>query len=65
MVMEYWTGWFDVWGDLHHVLAPEGKIPCMIQICWYVACDAKLIVYLASFDDVTVVQTWCRRCGKC
>uniref|UniRef100_A0A3P9P018 Beta-galactosidase n=1 Tax=Poecilia reticulata TaxID=8081 RepID=A0A3P9P018_POERE len=22
-VMEYWTGWYDTWGDLHHVLAPE------------------------------------------
>uniref|UniRef100_A0A6Q2YVQ1 Beta-galactosidase n=1 Tax=Esox lucius TaxID=8010 RepID=A0A6Q2YVQ1_ESOLU len=26
MVMEYWTGWFDAWGDLHHVLSPEGRI---------------------------------------
>ncbi|XP_046876767.1 beta-galactosidase-1-like protein 2 [Hypomesus transpacificus] len=26
MVMEYWTGWFDVWGDLHHVLAPEDMV---------------------------------------
>lgn len=25
MVMDYWTGWYDVWGDLHHVLPPEGK----------------------------------------
>ncbi|XP_061606687.1 beta-galactosidase-1-like protein 2 isoform X2 [Phyllopteryx taeniolatus] len=23
MVMDYWTGWYDVWGDLHHVLPPE------------------------------------------
>lgn len=26
MVMEYWTGWFDAWGDLHHVLAQEGRV---------------------------------------
>uniref|UniRef100_A0A3Q3AEG5 Beta-galactosidase n=1 Tax=Kryptolebias marmoratus TaxID=37003 RepID=A0A3Q3AEG5_KRYMA len=25
LVMEYWTGGFDIWGDLHHVLPPEGK----------------------------------------
>ncbi|MEQ2169588.1 hypothetical protein GOODEAATRI_026704, partial [Goodea atripinnis] len=25
MVMEYWTGWYDAWGDLHHVLPPEGN----------------------------------------
>ena len=25
MVMDYWTGWYDVWGELHHVLPPEGK----------------------------------------
>lgn len=23
MVMEYWSGWFDVWGDLHHVFTAE------------------------------------------
>uniref|UniRef100_A0AAY4AI47 Beta-galactosidase n=1 Tax=Denticeps clupeoides TaxID=299321 RepID=A0AAY4AI47_9TELE len=23
MVMEYWTGWYDGWGDLHHVFPPE------------------------------------------
>lgn len=25
MVMDFWTGWYDVWGELHHVLPPEGK----------------------------------------
>lgn len=25
MVMEYWSGWFDLWGELHHVYAAEGK----------------------------------------
>lgn len=25
MVMDLWTGWYDVWGELHHVLPPEGK----------------------------------------
>lgn len=25
MVMEYWSGWFDLWGNLHHVYAAEGK----------------------------------------
>uniref|UniRef100_A0A669DPI4 Beta-galactosidase-1-like protein 2 n=1 Tax=Oreochromis niloticus TaxID=8128 RepID=A0A669DPI4_ORENI len=25
MVMDYWTGWYDIWGELHHVLPPEGK----------------------------------------
>ncbi|XP_049447483.1 beta-galactosidase-1-like protein 2 isoform X4 [Epinephelus fuscoguttatus] len=25
LVMDYWTGWYDVWGDLHHVLPPEGS----------------------------------------
>lgn len=28
--MEYWTGAFDVWGDLHHVLAPEGECQLLI-----------------------------------
>lgn len=25
MVMEYWSGWFDLWGNLHHVYTAEGK----------------------------------------
>uniref|UniRef100_A0A8C7XQM2 Beta-galactosidase n=1 Tax=Oryzias sinensis TaxID=183150 RepID=A0A8C7XQM2_9TELE len=25
MVMEYWSGWFDLWGGLHHVFPAEGK----------------------------------------
>lgn len=25
MVMDFWTGWYDAWGELHHVLPPEGK----------------------------------------
>lgn len=28
MVMDFWTGWYDVWGELHHVLPPEGKAVC-------------------------------------
>ncbi len=24
MVMEYWSGWFDVWGEHHHVFHAEG-----------------------------------------
>ncbi|XP_067463486.1 beta-galactosidase-1-like protein 2 isoform X2 [Thunnus thynnus] len=26
MVMDYWTGWYDVWGNLHHVLPPEDMV---------------------------------------
>ncbi|KAM3868830.1 beta-galactosidase-1-like protein 2 [Diretmus argenteus] len=26
MVTDYWTGWYDVWGDLHHVLPPEDTV---------------------------------------
>lgn len=29
MVMEYWSGWFDLWGGLHHVYTAEGKM-CFI-----------------------------------
>lgn len=25
MVMEYWSGWFDLWGGRHHVYKAEGK----------------------------------------
>ncbi|KAL0994661.1 hypothetical protein UPYG_G00125460 [Umbra pygmaea] len=32
MVMEYWTGWFDAWGDLHHVFAPEDMISTVREI---------------------------------
>ncbi|KAH0623280.1 hypothetical protein JD844_031426 [Phrynosoma platyrhinos] len=26
MVMEYWTGWFDSWGELHHVFDADGMV---------------------------------------
>ncbi|KAM9780771.1 beta-galactosidase-1-like protein 2 isoform 2-T2 [Syngnathus typhle] len=32
MVMDYWTGWFDVWGDLHHVLPPEDMVSTVREI---------------------------------
>uniref|UniRef100_A0AAQ5ZY52 Beta-galactosidase n=1 Tax=Amphiprion ocellaris TaxID=80972 RepID=A0AAQ5ZY52_AMPOC len=32
MVMDYWTGWYDVWGDLHHVLPPEDMVSTMREI---------------------------------
>ena len=25
MVMELWSGWFDLWGGLHHLFPAEGK----------------------------------------
>nr|XP_061801520.1 beta-galactosidase-1-like protein 2 [Nerophis lumbriciformis] len=32
IVMDYCTGWYDVWGELHHVLPPEDAISTVIQI---------------------------------
>ncbi|KAM8835931.1 beta-galactosidase-1-like protein 2 [Synchiropus picturatus] len=32
MVMEYWTGWYDVWGELHHVLPPEDMVSVVREI---------------------------------
>ncbi|XP_061659256.1 beta-galactosidase-1-like protein 2 isoform X2 [Syngnathoides biaculeatus] len=32
MVMDYWTGWYDVWGDLHHVLPPEDMVSSVREI---------------------------------
>ncbi|KAF7205261.1 beta-galactosidase-1-like protein 2 [Nothobranchius furzeri] len=32
LVMEYWPGGFDVWGDLHHVLPPEDMVSTMREI---------------------------------
>lgn len=32
MVMEYWSGWFDLWGDLHHVYTPEDMLPVVREI---------------------------------
>ncbi|KAM9853641.1 beta-galactosidase-1-like protein 2 isoform 1-T1 [Aulostomus maculatus] len=32
MVMEYWSGWFDVWGDPHHVFAAEDMIHVVTEI---------------------------------
>ncbi|XP_054611210.1 beta-galactosidase-1-like protein 2 isoform X2 [Dunckerocampus dactyliophorus] len=32
MVMDYRTGWYDVWGDLHHVLPPEDMVSTVREI---------------------------------
>lgn len=26
MVMEFWTGWFDIWGENHNTLDVESKL---------------------------------------
>uniref|UniRef100_A0A3Q1JGZ8 Beta-galactosidase n=1 Tax=Anabas testudineus TaxID=64144 RepID=A0A3Q1JGZ8_ANATE len=32
MVMEYWSGWFDVWGEHHHVFRAEDMLPVVSEI---------------------------------
>ncbi|KAK5602187.1 hypothetical protein CRENBAI_015588 [Crenichthys baileyi] len=32
MVMEYWAGWFDVWGDGHHVFHAEDMLGVVTEI---------------------------------
>ncbi|KAJ8368846.1 hypothetical protein SKAU_G00088740 [Synaphobranchus kaupii] len=32
MVMEYWSGWFDVWGDPHHVFCAEDMATVVTEI---------------------------------
>uniref|UniRef100_A0AAZ3R061 Glycoside hydrolase 35 catalytic domain-containing protein n=1 Tax=Oncorhynchus tshawytscha TaxID=74940 RepID=A0AAZ3R061_ONCTS len=31
MVMEYWSVWFDLWGDLHHVFAAEDMVAIVTE----------------------------------
>ncbi|KAG5837162.1 beta-galactosidase-1-like protein 2 isoform X1 [Anguilla rostrata] len=32
LVMEYWSGWFDLWGDLHHVFPTENMLAVVTEI---------------------------------
>ncbi|XP_034769125.2 beta-galactosidase-1-like protein 2 isoform X2 [Acipenser ruthenus] len=32
MVMEFWSGWFDTWGDLHHVFTAEDMASVVMEI---------------------------------
>ncbi|KAJ3590119.1 hypothetical protein NHX12_008073 [Muraenolepis orangiensis] len=32
MVMEYWTGWFDLWGGLHHLFPAEDMVAVVTEI---------------------------------
>ncbi|KAM4566081.1 beta-galactosidase-1-like protein 2 [Odontesthes bonariensis] len=32
MVMEYWSGWFDLWGGLHHVYSAEDMISVVTEV---------------------------------
>ncbi|XP_055751417.1 beta-galactosidase-1-like protein 2 [Salvelinus fontinalis] len=43
MVMEYWSGWFDLWGDLHHVFAAEDMVAIVTEILKE---DASINLYM-------------------
>ncbi|XP_020359007.1 beta-galactosidase-1-like protein 2 isoform X1 [Oncorhynchus kisutch] len=43
MVMEYWSGWFDLWGDLHHVFAAEDMVAIVTEILKQ---DASINLYM-------------------
>ncbi|XP_056139712.1 beta-galactosidase-1-like protein 2 [Lampris incognitus] len=32
MVMEYWSGWFDVWGEHHHIFRAEDMVAVVSEI---------------------------------
>ncbi|KAF7664778.1 hypothetical protein LDENG_00165130 [Lucifuga dentata] len=32
LVMEYWSGWFDLWGGLHHVYPAEDMMPVVAKV---------------------------------
>uniref|UniRef100_A0A3B3ZG91 Uncharacterized protein n=1 Tax=Periophthalmus magnuspinnatus TaxID=409849 RepID=A0A3B3ZG91_9GOBI len=32
MIMDYWTGWYDAWGELHHILPPEDMVSTVREI---------------------------------
>ncbi|CAL9685944.1 unnamed protein product [Knipowitschia caucasica] len=32
MIMDYWTGWYDTWGELHHTLPPEDMVSTVREI---------------------------------
>lgn len=62
MVMDYWTGWYDVWGDLHHVLPPEGRAVFLCHL-WilkmpHVPCNHHSSSHLNPFIylPVTILQ---------
>ncbi|XP_070295015.1 beta-galactosidase-1-like protein 2 isoform X2 [Salvelinus sp. IW2-2015] len=43
MVMEYWSEWFDRWGDLHHVFAAEDMVAIVTEILKE---DASINLYM-------------------
>ncbi|XP_072302829.1 beta-galactosidase-1-like protein 2 isoform X2 [Eucyclogobius newberryi] len=32
MIMDYWTGWYDAWGELHHILPPEDMVSTVREV---------------------------------
>lgn len=32
MIMDYWTGWYDAWGELHHLLPSEDMVSGLREI---------------------------------
>lgn len=58
MVMEYWSGWFDVWGEHHHVFHAEGKetllqCDCFLLHTWsYLCAVSSLTDMLAVVSEI-------------
>ncbi|XP_017275575.1 beta-galactosidase-1-like protein 2 [Kryptolebias marmoratus] len=43
LVMEYWSGWFDLWGELHHVYNAEDMIKVVTEI---LKLDMSINIYM-------------------
>ncbi|XP_029963513.1 beta-galactosidase-1-like protein 2 isoform X3 [Salarias fasciatus] len=48
MVMEFWSGWFDLWGGLHHVFTAEDMLPVVTKIL-----DMEMSINLYMFHGGT------------
>ncbi|MBZ3872261.1 Beta-galactosidase-1-like protein 2, partial [Sciurus carolinensis] len=51
MVMEYWTGWFDSWGDSHNILDSSDYDAVLTEAGDYTAKYSKLREFLGSLSD--------------
>ena len=50
MVMEFWTGWFDHWGEKHHIWPLSGKKETLFYRSLYL-CSYNLHVLPGSVPD--------------
>jgi hypothetical protein len=62
MVMEFWSGWFDHWGDKHQLWPVQGEYACTACGCTCTVC--RYVCMDSGYPDLVIGwYDFCMGCG--